>query len=205
MTRQSVRPFANVLAVVLLVASVMPVAAAEPGQTPPPVRSAPDPRNVDPGSPPSGASPDAPAIQAAFAPIGGGAFIDNGVIELGVNPEGHLNVDGGPPSAEAVAALDRRKQRPGGSGPRSLRVFAPLVPGGEMRPAGRHSCGNVSFVATTRWPLKSGIFPQGQGSSVLRPGSDSLAGSSVRRAHAPDATVRGLRCLGFSPARSVRA
>ena len=27
-----------------------------------------------------------------------GAFIDNGFVQLGVNPQGHLNVDGGPPS-----------------------------------------------------------------------------------------------------------
>lgn len=86
----------------VLASTVPPAAAADPSASPATPSSAP-PTYTPPsnGGPDSGIgsadsmAPGASASASGFTP----ALITNGTVQLGVNPEGHLNVNGGSPSS----------------------------------------------------------------------------------------------------------
>ena len=86
--------YLGVLMAVAMIATTVPLrAAAVTPDSPVVVPSGIHPRNA--AALEAGDSANATSV-AAFDV---GSFIDNGFVQLGVNPQGHLNVEGGPPSA----------------------------------------------------------------------------------------------------------
>lgn len=101
-------------------ASPLPSPVATPSTTPSP---APTPTPSAPTQPSPSAAPTGPgqpagrnqvnpttkdAAPLSLEALGAGAFIDNGTIQLGVNPEGELNVFDGPPSSTGVTTVGLR-------------------------------------------------------------------------------------------------
>jgi hypothetical protein len=91
-----------------------PSARPPPDPTPIPSTPAQPSETVAPASPGQPAGPNRvnsttkEAAPLALEALGTGAFIDNGTIQLGVNPEGELNVVDGPPSSTGYTTVGLR-------------------------------------------------------------------------------------------------